>query len=181
MNAREHRIMKRKWQQANKKRREKKQMLENVLLDTPALSPIPENPQIRPHSATPTLSEASSARGRKKVKRDRSKMYRDNIKLQEKIEQLEKRIRKYKKRLQRKSKRDGKVEHNSNDENKYKVLSNAIKERYKTVKNRKEKRLIHSILQTPITKKIQNANAVGKRCFGRRSPSKIQVRSTKTD
>ncbi|CAG5000387.1 unnamed protein product [Parnassius apollo] len=80
MNAREHRIMKRKWQQANKKRREKKQMLENVPLDTPALSPIPENPQIRPHSATPTLSEASSARGRKKVKRDRSKMYRDNIK-----------------------------------------------------------------------------------------------------
>ncbi|CAG4931254.1 unnamed protein product [Parnassius apollo] len=84
MNVREHRIMKRKWQQANIKRREKKQMLENVLLDTPALSPIPENPQIRPHSATPTLSEASSARGRKKVKRDRSKMYKDNIKLQEK-------------------------------------------------------------------------------------------------
>ncbi|CAG5042661.1 unnamed protein product [Parnassius apollo] len=90
INAKKHRIMKRKWQQANKKRRKKKQMLENVLLATPALSPIPENPQIRPHSAKPTLSEASSARGRKKVKRDRSKMYRDNIKLQEKIEQLEK-------------------------------------------------------------------------------------------
>nr|CAH7748308.1 unnamed protein product [Callosobruchus chinensis] len=86
MSVREHRIMKRKWQQENKKRREKKQLLENVLLNSPPPSPIPE------------LPEGSSSRGRKKVKRDRTKLYRDNIKLQDKIDQLERKVRKYKKR-----------------------------------------------------------------------------------
>lgn len=154
MSVREHRIMKRKWQQGNKKRKEKKQMLENLLLNTPAPSPIPENAQISSCHVTPTPSEACSSRGKKKVRRDRTKLYRDNIKLQDKIDQLEKKVRKYKKRLQRKSKKGSsvKVENNSQNENNYKVLSNAIKERYKTVKSRKEKRLIQSLLQTCITK-----------------------------
>nr|CAH7753912.1 unnamed protein product [Callosobruchus chinensis] len=117
MSVREHRIMKRKWQQENKKRREKKQLLENVLLNSPPPSPIPELPEVAKmsHPATPTRSEGSSSRGRKKVKRDRTKLY-------------------------------------SQDENKYKVLSNAIKERYKTVKCREEKCLIQSLFQTSITK-----------------------------
>ena len=154
MTVREHRMMKRKWQQQNKKRREKKQMLENVLLNTPASSPIPVDPQMRLYSATPTNSEVSSTRGRKRMKRDRTKLYRDNIRLQDKIEELEKKVRKYKKRLYRKSKKDGKNkdENNSKNENKYSVLSNAIKERYQTVKSRKEKRLIQSLLQTSIIK-----------------------------
>nr|CAH7721805.1 unnamed protein product [Callosobruchus chinensis] len=156
MSVREHRIMKRKWQQENKKRREKKQLLENVLLNSPPPSPIPELPEVAKmsHPATPTRSEGSSSRGRKKVKRDRTKLYRDNIKLQDKIDQLERKVRKYKKRLQRKLKKDScsEVKITSQDENKYKVLSNAIKERYKTVKCREEKRLIQSLFQTSITK-----------------------------
>lgn len=154
MTVREHRMMKRKWQQENKKRKEKKQMLENVLLNTPTASPLPVDPQMRPYSATPTNPEVSSSRGRKRVKRDRTKLYRENIRLQDKIEELEKKVRKYKKRLHRKSKKDSnsKDENNSKNENKYSVLSNAIKERYQTVKSRKEKRLIQSLLQTRITK-----------------------------
>ncbi|CAG9840726.1 unnamed protein product [Diabrotica balteata] len=140
MSVREHQIMKRKWQQGNKKRREKKQMLENLLLNTPTPSTISEAPEISSSSccATPTPSEACSSRGRKKVRRDRTKLYRDNIKLQDKIDQLEKKVRKYKKRLQRKSKKysSGKVENNSQSENNYRVLCNAIKERYKAVKSR---------------------------------------------
>lgn len=156
MSTREHRLKKRMWQEANKKRREKKKMLEEVLLNTPAPSPTPETPRMTP-SATPTPSEVSthSSRGRKKVKRDRTKLYRDNIKFQEKIYQLEKKIRKYKKRLHRKSKKDSssnKGESNNQNTKKYSVLSNAIKERYKTVKSREEKRLIQSVLQTRIVK-----------------------------
>lgn len=90
------------------------------------------------------------------MKRDRTKFYRDSIKFQEKIDQLEKKVRKYKKRLYRKSKKDSisnkDAESNSQNTKKYSVLSNAIKERYKTVKSREEKRLIQSVLQTRIVK-----------------------------
>lgn len=156
MSEREHRHKKRIWQEENKKRREKKKMLEEVLLNTPAPSRIPETQRTTP-PATPKPSEVStrSSRGRKKVKRDRSKLYRDNIKFQGKIEQLEKKVRKYKKRLHRQSKNDSsnnKDEGNRQNTKKYSVLSNAIKERYKTVKSRKEKRLILSLLQTRIVK-----------------------------
>nr|XP_053613252.1 uncharacterized protein LOC128676866 [Plodia interpunctella] len=67
MSEREHRIQKRRWQEANRKRREKKKILEEVLLNTPAPSPIPESPRVTP-CATPTLSEVSmrSSSGKKK-------------------------------------------------------------------------------------------------------------------
>ncbi|CAH2085774.1 unnamed protein product [Euphydryas editha] len=71
MSIREHRIKKRIWQERNKKRREKKQMLKEVRLGTPTQSPTPETPRMTPSatatpSATPTPSEVSirSSRGR---------------------------------------------------------------------------------------------------------------------
>lgn len=52
-------------------------MLKEILLNTPASSPILETPRMTP-SAKPTPSEVStrSLRGRKKVKRDRTKLYK---------------------------------------------------------------------------------------------------------
>lgn len=84
VSVREHLIIKRKWQQRNKKE---------------------ENQQISSCCAIPTRPyEVSSWRGTKKVKRDSTKLYRDNIKLPDKADQLEQKVRKYNKR--RKFKRD---------------------------------------------------------------------------
>ncbi|CAF4941167.1 unnamed protein product [Pieris macdunnoughi] len=155
MTMREHRMKKRIWREGNK-RRMKKNTLEEVLLNTSGPSPIPEIPRMTP-PATLSPSELStrSSRGRKQARRNRTTLHRYNIKFQEKIDQLEKKIRKYKKRLHRKSKKDSstnKDESNSQNTKKYSILSNAIKERYKTVKSRQGKRLIQSILQTRIVK-----------------------------
>lgn len=148
MTTREHRIIKRKWQRHNKKRREKREMLQSTVMNTPDPSPVLESVR----ELTPALSSGScSSRGRNKVKRDRSKVYRTNIKLQEQVKGLEKKLRKYKKRLQRKS---SKIESNNQKENKkYAILSNAIKERYKSTKRLKDKRLLKSLLQTNAAKK----------------------------
>lgn len=88
----------------------------------PTASPLPVDPQMHPYFATPTNTEVSSSRGRKRVKRDRTKLYRENIRSQDKIEELEKKVRKYKKRLHRKSKKDC----NSKDENNSKKYKQKI-------------------------------------------------------
>lgn len=183
MTARKHRIMKRKWQQGNKKRREKKQMLENVLLNTPAPSPTPEDLQMRHQTPTPSEVSTTTSRGRKKVKRDRTKLYRDNITLQEKIDQLEKKVRKYKKRLQRKTKKDcsSEIESKSQNEKKYRVLSNVIKEHYKTVKTRGEKRLLKSLIQTPMTKKFRMQTQLVRETLGIDRPKYKSVLPKQTD
>lgn len=96
MSLREHRIATRK-----EKEREKKQMLENILLKTPAPSLIPEDPQISSCCATRIPSELSYSWGRQKVKRDRTNLYGEIIKLQDKVDQFERKVQKYKKRSKR--------------------------------------------------------------------------------
>nr|XP_053618254.1 uncharacterized protein LOC128679821 [Plodia interpunctella] len=162
MTPREHRQMKRKWQVRNKKRREIQKSLKNILMYTPTSTPVPSSPRSLPLSPrSRSLTPASSTtreRGRGKVRRDRSKIYRQNLKLQEQLKELQKKIRKYKKRLQRqkskeknitktrKSQQD-KIVSADEEKIKYCILTNAIKERYKNIKDFKTRHCFKTILE----------------------------------
>lgn len=58
---------------AKRKRCDREQTLQRVMLETPESSPSPE---------------LTKQRGRKQIRMDRSALYRQNVKLQEKIKQM---------------------------------------------------------------------------------------------
>lgn len=89
MTEREHRSAKRKWKNANKKRRERQKTAQQITDITPPISPRPGTPV------------PSKSRGRRLIRRDRCAMYRINMKLREELEQMKRTCSKYKKRYQR--------------------------------------------------------------------------------
>lgn len=136
MTEREHRSAKRKWKNANKKRRERQKTAQQIMDTTPPSSPQP-GPLVSPRS-----------RGRRQIRRDRSAMYRKNIKLQEELEKIKRRCSKYKKRYQRvKNSIKDADQVNKLNQNKYSTLSNAIKDRYKSLKSVKEKKALKQLFQ----------------------------------
>ncbi|XP_063384484.1 uncharacterized protein LOC134670614 [Cydia fagiglandana] len=136
MTEREHRNIKRKWKTANKKRRERQKCAQQIMNITPASSP---------RSGTPV---SPRSRGRRQIRRDRSAVYRKNLKIQEKLEKMKRLCDKYKKRYQRAKttiKDTKKV--NKLNQNKYSMLSNAIKDHYKSLKSVREKKALKRIFQ----------------------------------
>ncbi|XP_064292629.1 uncharacterized protein LOC128677898 [Plodia interpunctella] len=142
------------WKLRKQNQRQRKKAIENILADTPPSSPIvlqeinvPQDynncectPPASPSSRVST--PVSKERGRKKIRRDRTKMYKENLCLQHETEMWKKKYEKYKKRAHRKEKeiiklREKKEKETEIERNKYKTFSNAIKEHYSLLKNRR--------------------------------------------
>lgn len=189
---REHRTLKKKWRIANAKRRDRRRAL-RVVMNTPESTPGIETPRSaspindgqnlasvlspalellssprlstsRQNSATPSMSSVSK-RGRNKVKRDRSKLYRENLKLKEEIKKAKKRYEKYKKRYSRAKNKELKKSDDSKGYQKYVILSSAIKDRYKKIKNRKEKHAIQKIFEHDSIKDSRKKVQIIKECL----------------
>nr|XP_053604393.1 uncharacterized protein LOC128671702 [Plodia interpunctella] len=170
------------WKLRKQNQRQRKKAIENILADTPPSSPIvlqeinvPQDynncectPPASPSSRVST--PVSKERGRKKIRRDRTKMYKENLCLQHETEMWKKKYEKYKKRAHRKEKeiiklREKKEKETEIERNKYKTLSNAIKEHYSLLKNRKQKLIIKNIFKN-IDKKERH-RIIGLQCRSR--------------
>ncbi|CAH1109889.1 unnamed protein product [Psylliodes chrysocephalus] len=133
MTPREHRSAKKKWKKANKKRREQQKAVQRLMaIDTPPASPVGT-----PRNLSPAMR--AHVLGRRKVRRDRSKLFRENQKLLTEFEKIRRQFLMYKKRYQRTKKRQS---YDDNNNDKYKVLSSAIKIHYSKIKNYSAKRYI---------------------------------------
>lgn len=106
----------------------------------------------------------TSRNGRKKVRRDRSKLYKENEYLKKENERLKQKYERYKKKLQRSKKK--KENTKKDDKEKYKTLSNAIKDKYHSIKKRKDKSTFKSVFEkmdTPAKNEIVK-DALGLSC-----------------
>lgn len=173
LTTREHRAIKKKWRSANARRRVQARALRNIMhtpessppcLNSPA--PTDQN-QVTSYENTPSSTTSAAVRGRKQVKRNRSKLFRDNMKLKEQLEAANKRYEKYKKRYNREKRKRSKDDDGSGqNEQKYEILSNAIRKRYENVKNRKEKYAIQNIFEEKIIKCSRQKIQLIQECLG---------------
>ncbi|KAK9892828.1 hypothetical protein WA026_022290 [Henosepilachna vigintioctopunctata] len=114
----------------------------------------------------PNSTTSAAVRGRKQVKRNRSKLFRDNIKLKKQLEAVNKRYEKYKKRYNREKRKRFQNEDGSQaNQQKYEILSNAIKKRYKNEKNRREKYVIQKIFEEKTVKSSRQKIQIIKECL----------------
>lgn len=192
LTSREHRAIKKKWRAANAKRRDRAKAL-RIVMHTPESSPGIMTPRLRtpnsqgqnqvlprdltsirrlstpqlstPHENSPSTTSAAK-RGRKYVKRNRSKLFRENLKLKEQIEEINKKYEKYKKRYNReKQKRFQNEDNIRKSQDKYVVLSKAIKKRYEKVTNLKEKHAIKKIFEEKDVKCSRKKMQIIKECL----------------
>ncbi|XP_025828833.1 uncharacterized protein LOC112904017 [Agrilus planipennis] len=167
LTTREHRAIKKKWRCANARRRDKAKAL-SMIMHTPESSPPRSNspPRLSTSRESTPNSTSAAVRGRKQIKRNRSKLFRDNMKLKEQLETVNKRHEKYKKRYNReKQKRFQNEDGNRCNQQKYQILSNAIKKRYKNVKTRKEKVAIQKIFEEKTVKGSRQKTQIIKECL----------------
>nr|CAI5830942.1 unnamed protein product [Callosobruchus analis] len=80
MTEREHRLAKKSWKAANRKRRKQQRATQIIMADTPESTPPPTPNPYQP--------------------RDRSALYRRNVKLEEELKKMKTKYYKYKKRFQ---------------------------------------------------------------------------------
>lgn len=155
------------WKLRKRVQRKRLKAVENILAVTPPSSPsilqevnIPQaqNVPTPPPSPDVSLNHINKERGRKRVRRDRTKLYKENLRLLSEAQMWKKKYEKYKKRAHRKEKEILKIKEKQSkeknagidskvDHNKYKTLTNTIRERYKKIKTRKEKIILKNIFK----------------------------------
>ncbi|XP_073947824.1 uncharacterized protein [Choristoneura fumiferana] len=155
------------WKLRQREYRKKQKNLQTVLAATPPSTPVSEllelNAEINQTPPPSPQLAPPKERGRKKVKRNRSKLYRQNKKLKEDLELLKKKCEKYRKRSVR-NKNPNKED--DNDNSKYKLLANSIKNKYQSLKSHKQKTLLKSVLENSQIHKSRNKHQLLEEVFG---------------